>query len=84
MKKITSITEYPFITMIMNNLMEDTIGEWIKIEDAEEMNKIFNDKYVGDNFEMCDDLVGVETAYLNEGFLNGYMAAMKVLKGEAL
>lgn len=84
MKKITSITEYPFITMIMNNLMEEKIGEWIETEDAEEANKNFNDKYVCDNLTMDSDLGYIKLTYLNEGFLNGYMAAMEVMLGKMM
>lgn len=84
MKKITNITEYPFITMIMNSLLEDGCGEWIKTVDVEETDKNFTEKYVGDNLEMDADLGGIENAYLNEGFLNGYIIATKILKGELM
>lgn len=64
--------------------MEDTVSEWIKTEDTEIQDKNFLEKYKGNSFEMSDDLNNVTTTYINEGFLNGYITAMKVLKGELM
>ncbi len=84
MKKITSITEYPFINRLLCDVMEDKVSEWVKTEDTEIMEKDFLNRYEGDNLEIADDLNDVATTYLNEGFLNGYIIATKMLKGELM
>lgn len=84
MKKITSIEEYPLVAKLLNNTLEDSISEWIKTKDTEIEDKSFLGKYKGNSFEIADDLNNVATAYLNEGFLNGYIIATKILKGELM
>lgn len=84
MKKITSIEKYPLVAKLLNNTMEDEISEWIRIEDTEIEDKNFLEKYNDNSFEIADDLNNVATAYLNEGFLNGYIIATKILKGELM
>lgn len=84
MKKITSINEYPFIDMLKNGMINGNIGGWIKTENAEKADKNFDKKYVGDNLEMDADLGAVKATYLDEGFINGYITAMKIIKGMLL
>ena len=80
-QRITSITDYPFINGVLCDVMENKIAKWVKIESAQDAEKTFLDKYKNCSADISDDLNDVATQRLNEGFLNGYIAATKILKG---
>lgn len=89
MKKIKSITEYPFISYILNWVM-DFNDDYIYIESKDKeykklntaINKLINDPII--SLEISDLITNLNTQYENEGFLNGYIMATKVLKGELM
>ena len=87
MKKIKSITEYPFINYMLNWRM-DSENDYIYIEAEEEAYK----KLKAAINELTDDpkklfeiseLIGcVATENENIGFLNGYLTAVEVMQGK--
>ena len=87
MKKIKSITEYPFISQMMDWRM-DSGDDYIYIEAEEEAYK----KLKAAINELTDDpnklfeiseLVGcVAAENENIGFLNGYLTAIEVMQGK--
>lgn len=87
MKKIKSITEYPFINYMLNWRMEFDNG-YIDIEKKDEANKALMtaiNELTTDHkvlFKISDLICGLNAQYENAGFLNGYLTAMEVMQGK--
>lgn len=86
-KTIKSITEYPFISYIMDWRMESENG-YIYIEAEEEVYeqlKAAIDKLTDDRkllFEIYELIAGLAAENENIGFLNGYLTAVEVMQGK--
>ena len=87
MKKIKSITEYPFISQMMDWRM-DSGDDYIYIEAEEEAYKKLKAAINGltDDpeklFEISELIGCVATENENVGFLNGYLTAVELMQGK--
>lgn len=85
MRKIKSITDYPFILHMMNYKMDNDYIDIAMREEAATVLKNAVNKAVDNHsiqFELSDLISDLNAQYENVGFLNGYLTAMEVLQGK--
>lgn len=85
MKKIKSITEYPFINYMINWRIDNGYIDIEAEEEAEKELKAAINKltdYREALFELSDLITNLTVESENTGFLNGYLTAVEVLQGK--
>lgn len=84
-KIITSIKANPFIFSILYGLQDGIYTPYIELEDTNKTQEEVTNKLIevvgADVVKSIDDeLNELKYAYVDEGFINGYITAIEVLK----